>query len=175
MPLALARPISGGAYEGKNPCLHFLSLLFPGCAARMAQQEIDTFNEQVIAFQQASEFMRLEKLRRISKCRGAENIFTKLSQPGGVPDSQLNAVLDYLRHAYIVQKYMNEKRVTAETALSVMGDLVYPPLLPPEFDPFNGCILDLGVPLDEPPTYRGDKFADDFVFLLATKRGPARS
>ena|SRR5215813_10785133 len=108
-------------------CLFF----FPGCAARMAQQEIDTFNEQVIAFQQASEFMRLEKLRRISKCRGAENIFTKLSQPGGVPDSQLNAVLDYLRHAYIVQKYMNEKRVTAETALSVMGDLVYPPLLPP--------------------------------------------
>ena len=61
----------------------FCLVFFPGCAARMAQQEIDTFNEQFIAAQQASEFMRLEKLRRISKCQGAENIFAKLSQLGG--------------------------------------------------------------------------------------------
>ena len=59
---------------------------------------------------------------------------------------------------------MNEKKVSAETALSVTGDLVYPPLLPPEIDPFNGCILDLGRPLDEPPTYRDGKLADNLVF-----------
>lgn len=47
------------------------------------------------------------------------------------------------RHAYAVHDYMEEKHVIAEIALTVMGDLVLPPQLPKEIDPFNGCILDL--------------------------------
>ncbi len=43
-------------------------VFLPGCAARMAQQQIDTLKEQGIALQQAVEFMRLEALKRNSKC-----------------------------------------------------------------------------------------------------------
>ena len=64
---------------------------------------------------------------------------------------------------------MNEKKVTAETTLTVMGDLVLPPALPTEIDPFNGCIFDLGRPLDKPATYQGGKPADSFVFYWQSR------
>ena len=67
--------------------LSVLLVFLPGCAARMAQQEIDTLKEQFIAIQQASEFMRLDRLRRNSKCRGAEDTFIKLIAQ--TPDPQL--------------------------------------------------------------------------------------
>jgi len=159
--------------------LSFLLVYLPACAARIAQQEIDTLKEQSIAIQQASEFMRLDRLKRNSQCRGAHDTFAKLILPPletefrsgspKVPDSQLQPVLDYIRHAYIVQKYMDEKKVTAETALTVIGDLVLPPALPPEIDPFNGCMVLLGRRPDKPATYRAGKLADDFVFYWQSR------
>ncbi len=56
---------------------------------------------------------------------------------------------------------MEENDVTAEKALAVVGDLVLPPQLPQEIDPFNGCILALGVLLDKPATDQGGETADD--------------
>jgi hypothetical protein len=159
--------------------LSVVLVLLPGCAARMAQQEIDTLKEHAIAIQQASEFMRLDRLKRNSKCRGAHETFAKLilapleteyrSSGPKLPDSQLQPVLDYIRHASIVQKYMDERKVTAETALTVMGDLVLPPALPPEIDPFNGCFLHLGRRLDKPATYQGGKLADNFIFYWQSR------
>ncbi len=156
-----------------------LLVFLPGCAAMRAQQEIDTLKDQFIAIQQASEFMRLERFKRDSKCRGAHENFAKLSLPpleseyrssgAKFPDSQLQAVLDYIRHAYMVQRYMDERKVTAETALTVMGDLVLPPALPPESDPFNGCILSLGRPPDKPTSPQGGKVADSFVFYWQSR------
>jgi hypothetical protein len=128
----------------------------------MAQQKIDTFEEQVIAIQQAVEEMQLDMLKRNSKCRGADATFAKLmAQP---PNPQLQPVVDYLRHVYAVDKYMKEKKVTVETALTVMGDLVLPPALPLEIDPFNGCIVNLYDPPGKPAISKGSKAADDFIF-----------
>lgn len=148
--------------------LSALLVLLPGCAARTAQQEIDTRKEHAIAMLKASEFIRLDRVDRNSKCRGADATFAKLIRPP-IPNPQLQPVLDYITHAYIMQKYMNEKKVTAETALTVMGDLVLPPWLPTEIDPFNGCIFDLGRPLDKPATYQGGKPADSFVFYWQSR------
>ncbi len=64
---------------------------------------------------------------------------------------------------------MEEKKVTAETALTVIGDLVLPPALPLEIDPFNGCIILLDSPEDNPAIYRGGKFADDYVFYWLSR------
>lgn len=136
--------------------LSALLAFLPSCAARMAQQEVDTLKEQFIAIQQASEFMRLERLKRGSKCQGAHDTFIKLI--ARTPDPRLQPVLDYLRHAYAIHNYMQEKRVTAERALAVMGDLVLPPRLSQKTDPFNGCILLLG----DSPNKRGD---NKFVFV----------
>jgi len=154
--------------------LSVLLVFLPACAARMAQQEIDTRKEHAIAILQAGELWRLDRIKRNSKCREAHATFAKLILPPleteyrssgpKFSDSQLQPVLDYIRHAYIVQKYMDERKVTAETALTVIGDLVLPPALPPEIDPFNGCIFKLGMPPDKPATYQGGKPADDFVF-----------
>ena len=159
--------------------LSVLLVFLPACAARMAQQEIDTLKEQIIAMQQASEFMRLDRLKRNLKCRGAHETFAKLILPPletdyrssgpKLPDSQLQPVLDYIRHAYMVQKYMDEKKVTAETSLTVIGDLILPPALPPEIDPFNGCSLLLGRRLDKPATYQGGKLFDGFLFYWQPK------
>jgi hypothetical protein len=64
---------------------------------------------------------------------------------------------------------MNANKVTAETALTVLGDLVIPPALPIEKDPFNGCLTYFGPPPDQPMTYQGGKFADSFVFYWQLK------
>lgn len=137
-------------------------IFLQGCAARTAQQQIDVFREEMIAIQQAAGLMRLDKLQRNSKCRGADATFAKLiAQP---LDPQFEPVVDYLKHVYAVDKYMKEKKVTAETALTVLGDLVMPPALRTEIDPFNGCIVDLGSPPDKPAAYRGGQIADDFIF-----------
>lgn len=146
--------------------LSILLVLLPGCAARMAQQEIDTAKEHATAFQQAAEFIRLDWLKRNSKCREAHATFAKLILAS---NPQLQPVLDYTRHAYVVQKYMDERKVTAETALTIMGDLVLPPALAPEIDPFNGCVVLLGLPPDKPYTYRGGKPADDLVFYWQSR------
>lgn len=153
--------------------LSVLLVFLPACAARMAQQEIDTVKEHAIAIQKASEFIRLDRLERNSKCRGAHETLVRLTRlPPGHPDisdPDLRSTLDYIKHAYVVQKYMNEKKVTAETALTVMGDLVLPPALAPEIDPFNGCMVLLGNPPDKPYVYRGGKAADDFVFYWQSR------
>ena len=52
-----------------------------GCAARTAQQEIDTRKEHAIAILKASEFIRFDRLERNSKCRGAHATFAKLILP----------------------------------------------------------------------------------------------
>jgi len=158
--------------------LSVLLVFLPGCAARMAQQEIDTLKENALAMQKAAEFIRLDRLERNPKCQGAHATFAKLLRPlleteyrnsgPRLPDSELQPTLDYIRHAYRVQKYMDEKKVTAEDALTVMGDLVLPPALAPQIDPFNGCIVFLGNPPDKPFT-QGGKTADDFVFYWQSK------
>jgi len=48
--------------------LIFLLVSLSGCAARMAQQEIDALKEQSMAIGRAAEFMRLERLKLNSKC-----------------------------------------------------------------------------------------------------------
>lgn len=56
-------------------------VFFPGCAARTAQQVIDSLKEQSIAMQGAVEFTRLERLKLNSKCRGAHDTFGRLISP----------------------------------------------------------------------------------------------
>jgi len=156
LPNSKGHPIIGAA-------LSVLLVFLAGCAARMAQQEIDTLKEQHIAVGQAWDLWRLEEIERNSKCRGAQDTFVKLSAQTQEP--QVQPFFDYLRHAYVVQKYMDEKRVTAETALTVMGDLVSPPRPPKELDPFPGCMFVLGDPPERTVTYQqGQKFLDDLVF-----------
>jgi hypothetical protein len=148
--------------------LGVLLVLLLGCATRTAQHEIDTRKEHAIAMLKASELIRLDRVERNSKCRGGDATFAKLTRLP-MPDAQLQPLLDYITHAYMLQKYMNDKKVTAEAALTVMGDLVLPPALPAEIDPFNGCIFDLGRPLDRPATYSGGKPADGFVFYWQSR------
>ena len=64
---------------------------------------------------------------------------------------------------------MNERKVTAETALTVIGDLVLPPVLAPEIDPFNGCMMLLGNPPDKPIAYQGGKPLDGLVFYWQSR------
>jgi hypothetical protein len=73
-------------------------------------------------------------------------------------------MLDYTRQAYAVQKYMNERKVTAEAALTTIGDLALPPGLPAGSDPFNGCLFLVGRSLDQPSTAAGSKLSDKFIF-----------
>lgn len=82
--------------------LSALLVLLPGCAARTAQQEIDTRKEHAIAMLKASEFIRLDRVERNSKCRGADATFAKLIR-APIPNPQLQPILDYITHAYIMQ------------------------------------------------------------------------
>jgi hypothetical protein len=154
-------------------------VFFPGCAARTAQQVIDSLKEQSIAMQGAVEFTRLERLKLNSKCRGAHDTFGRLISPpleeefrrSGPKffDPRLQAVLDYVKHAYVIQRYMGEGKATAEASLALLGDLLLPPVLPPEVDPLNGCLLSLGPPPDTPRAYGGGKLADDYVFYWQSR------
>ena len=150
-----------------------------GCAATTAQQEIDSLKEQSIALQRAAEFMRFERLKLNSKCRAAHDTFGRLILPpleeesrrSGTKffDPRLQSVLDYVKHADSVRKYMEERKATAEASLVLLGDLLVPPGLPPEIDPFNGCLLSLGSPPDTPGTYEGGKLADNLVFYWQSR------
>ncbi len=144
--------------------LSVLLVFLPACAARMAQQEIDTYEEQRIAGQQATAAMTLEYLKRDLKCRGAEATFMKLIAQ--TSDPRLQPLLDYLRHAHQLRKYMEEKRVSVETSLAVVGDLLLPPELPKEIDPFNGCILQLG---DKPGASQGGDLFENSVFYWGSR------
>ena len=147
--------------------LSVVLVLLPGCAARMAQQEIDTLREQMLAVRQAAEEFRLDTVKRAPNCRGAHKFFIKFILRPDLPefsDSRLWPLLDYHKRVLEVQQYMDEKKITVETALTVMGDLVLPPALPSESDPFNGCVMLLGRAADEPIVDRSGKFADDFGF-----------
>ena len=111
--------------------LIFLLVSLSGCAARMAQQEIDTLKEQAIALQQAREFIRLDRIKRNSKCREAHATLAKLILPSletehrssrpKFPDSQLQPVLDYLRHAYIIQGTWKSERQPQKPPLLFLG------------------------------------------------------
>jgi len=147
--------------------LSALLVFLPACAARMAQQEIDTLEEQRIADRQATAAMRLEYVKRDLKCREAEETFVKLIAQ--TSDPRLQPLLDYLRHAHQLRKYMEEKRVNVETALVVVGDLLLPPELPKEIDPFNGCILQLGSPSDKPAASQGGTLFENSVFYWGSR------
>lgn len=152
-------------------------------------------SNRLLRFSKAVEFARLND-QPDPKCRGAEDTFKKLDaqtvifrdpirarlkalgievpltvEEQSLADPRLLAVLDYLRHAHSVRNYMEEKRVTAEQALMVLGDLVLPPPLPQEIDPFNGCLLLLDTPLN---TDQNVKIADRSVFSWQSRAGDWR-
>ena len=67
------------------------------------------------------------------------------------------------------QGVASEPAMSTPARLPLISGLVLPPALPTEIDPFNGCIFDLGRPLDKPATYQGGKPADSFVFYWQSR------
>lgn len=139
-----------------------------GCAARTAQQVIDIQRDHAIALQHGAEITRLERLRRNSKCLSARAAFEKIDVKQ-VKDPRVQAMVDYTKHTYSLQRYIVEKQTTAENALVVLGDLVVPPVLPKELDPFNGCVVLPGAPLEQPYKLPSGKASDNFIFYWQSR------